>query len=244
MIRLDTHVHTRFSHDAAGSVRAVLAAARDAGLDGLAITDHDTVWGARRAARLASEYGLFVIPGVEVSTAEGHLLALGVEAAPVPGRPMAETVGTVRDRGGVAVAAHPFQVSRHGASGRTIRRAAPDAVETFNAHQMTGLQNRRARRFADRADYPAVGGSDAHRPEMVGRAYTEVRPPGGSEATDLTAPDPPGVDAGQALAAIRAGRTTARGRRTPATRYVGQLVHNATLRTGGGLAQVRQLLPR
>jgi predicted metal-dependent phosphoesterase TrpH len=244
MIRLDTHVHTRFSYDATGSVRAVLAAARDAGLDGLAVTDHDTVEGAHRAARLASDYGLFVLSGVEVSTAEGHLLALGVTEAPAPGRPMADTVAAVRDRGGIAVAAHPFQMSRHGAGRRTIRRAAPDAVETFNAHLMTGVQNRRARRFADRADYSAVGGSDAHRPGTVGRAYTEIRLPDGGEVADHPAPDPSSVAPEQVLEAIRTGRTTTRGRRTPASRYLGQLVHNATLRTGGGLAQVRGLLPR
>jgi len=238
MLQLDLHVHTSHSYDGAGPVRAVLAAARDAGLDGLAVTDHDTAAGARRAVELAPEYGLFVLPGVEVSTRDGHLLGLGIDRAPPTGRPMAETVRAVREAGGVAVVPHPFQRSRHGAGRRAIRRADPDAIETFNAHLLTGLRNRRAARFAARTDRPAVGGSDAHRPGTVGRAHTVVRLPDGRPE------EPADVPSEGVLDALRAGRTTAHGRRVPVRRGAGQLLHNATLRTGGGLARVRHLLAR
>lgn len=234
-MRLDLHVHTRHSYDATAPVRAVLSAAGEAALDGLVVTDHDTMAGSLAAARLAPSYGLFAVPGVEVSTRDGHLLALGVHEAPPAGDPMSETVATVRDRGGVAVAPHPFQWTRHGADGDSIRRADPDAVETFNAHAMTGIQSRRARRFAAREGCPRVAGSDAHVPEMVGRAYTEVTVAGGED-------DPAGVDPPQVLDALRAGRTTVHGRRAPVGRYVGKLAYNVGLRTGGGLARMRALL--
>lgn len=238
MLRLDLHVHTGHSCDGVGSVRSVLAGARDVGLDGLAVTDHDTAAGARRAVALAPEYDLFVLSGVEVSTRDGHLLALGIDRAPATGRPMAETVRTVREQDGVAVVPHPFQRSRHGAGRRAIRRADPDAIETFNAHLLTGLWNRRAARFAERTDHPTVGGSDAHRPGTVGRANTVVR------LRDGRPDDPADVAPERVLDAIRAGRTTAHGRRVPVRRGAGQLLHNASLRTSGGLQHVRYLLAR
>ncbi len=82
MGRADLHLHTIYS-DGMGTVPAVLEAARQAGLDIIAITDHDTLTGARQARELAPRYGVGVIPGVEITTAEGHLLAYWIER-PVP----------------------------------------------------------------------------------------------------------------------------------------------------------------
>jgi predicted metal-dependent phosphoesterase TrpH len=78
MGRADLHIHTTYS-DGMGTVPAVLEAARQAGLDVIAITDHDTMAGARRARDLVPRYGIRVIPGIEISTSEGHLLAYWIE---------------------------------------------------------------------------------------------------------------------------------------------------------------------
>jgi predicted metal-dependent phosphoesterase TrpH len=118
---VDPHVHSEGSYDCDVPVEEVLAAAADAGLDALAITDHDTIERSLRAVELAPTYGLVAIPGIEVSTADGHLLALGVEEALEPGRPLRETAAEVRSRGGATVVPHPFQRTRHGASGRRGR---------------------------------------------------------------------------------------------------------------------------
>jgi predicted metal-dependent phosphoesterase TrpH len=220
-VRFDPHVHTAASYDSAAPVGAVLRAARRAGLDAVAITDHDTMAGARAAVRAARE--LTVVPGVEVSTADGHLLALGVESRPGPGRPFEETVAAVRERGGVAVVPHPFQRSRHGVSRRALTDC--DGIEAYNAMAMTGLRNRRAQAFARAEGYPMVGGSDAHRPASVGRAYTAV---------DLPEGESPTADA--LLASIRAGRTDFAGDRTPTGRVLRKLLYNAGLRTAGRLS--------
>jgi predicted metal-dependent phosphoesterase TrpH len=214
----------------------VLAAARDAGLDAVAITDHDTTAGVERARRLAAasragreaNAGLardvdggplpLVVPGVEVSTADGHLLALGVTDAPAPGRPLAETVASVRDVGGLAVVPHPFQRLRHGVRARTLDDCPVDAVETYNACSLSNLRNRQAGRYARREGLPRVGGSDAHRPATVGRASTVVAVDG-----------PLTVD--RLLAGVRAGRTSVHGRLTPVARYVRKYATNARLAT-------------
>ena len=171
-VRLDPHVHTDASHDAEGTVREVLAYGHNADVDAIAVTDHDTTVAAREALELQAAYDVTVVPGVEVSTAAGHVLALGVRKRPRVGRPLVDTVARIRRRGGLAVIPHPFQVSRHG-----VRKAAIDdcdGIEVFNAWAMTGIQNRRADAFATRHGYPKLAGSDAHDPGTVGSAYTEV----------------------------------------------------------------------
>lgn len=212
-LRFDPHVHTEASYDAAGSVGAVLAAAETAGLDAVAITDHDTTTGAARALEAAPEYDVLVVPGVELSTADGHLLGLGVTTAPPVGLPLPESVRWIRNRGGLAVVPHPFQVSRHGVRERDLSDC--DGVETFNPWAVTGIQNARAASFADRRDYPRLGGSDAHRPATIGTTYTNV-------TVDPPARSGVGVDVDDLLAAIEAGRTESEGATTSLSAYLGK----------------------
>ncbi len=219
VLAIDPHVHTADSYDSTATVEAVVRRAERVGLNGLVVTDHDRIERSRRAAALASEAGLIGIPGVEVSTADGHLLAIGVTSQPDPERPLAETVASVRDRGGVAVVPHPFQRTRHGASAAALSDC--DGIEVFNAHCLTGLRNGQAERFAASHGYPRFGGSDAHRPAAIGHGVTYVR-------TDVVRPT-----ADDIVAAMRAGRTRADGRRTSSLRYLGKLARNARIRGSG-----------
>jgi predicted metal-dependent phosphoesterase TrpH len=213
-VAIDPHVHSTDSYDAATPVEALLEAAVGAGLDGVVVTDHDAVRESRRAADLAADYGLIGIPGVEVSTADGHLLALGVREVPAPGQPLPATARAVRERGGVAVVPHPFQWWRHGVRAGAI--ADVDAIETYNAHTLFGVRNRQAARFAAREGLPGVAGSDAHSADLVGRAYTVV---------EAAARTPAAV-----VRAIGAGRTVARGGRTSPGQYLRKYARNAGLK--------------
>lgn len=217
-VQVDPHVHTVASYDAHTHPETLLDAAEDAGLDAVVVTDHDTVEGARVARTLSADRDVVAVVGCEVSTADGHLLAMGIEEAPAPSRPLAVTAQDVRGRGGVAVVPHPFQRSRHGACRAAI--ADVDGIEVHNAHTLFHIRNDQARAFAAERDYPMFGGSDAHRPGTVGLAATEVRLP---QAADLT-PE-------TLVRAMRAGRTTAVGRRTSTWDYMNKLVANARYRT-------------
>lgn len=219
-IRFDPHVHTNASYDAVGTVDEVLAAAEDAHLDALAITDHDTVEAAIHAEERAAAYDVCVVRGVEVSTADGHLLALGVAEVPPVGAPIKETVAWVRSEGGVAVVPHPFQRTRHGVRKRDV--PAADGIEIFNAWSMTGIQNRRAKLFAKRNDFPCLGGSDAHDPGMVGRAHTDV--------LVQTAHDGP-LDSRDVCDALRRGETSARGTTASAFDYLEKYTTSMRLKT-------------
>ncbi|GAB3695900.1 CehA/McbA family metallohydrolase [Halorubrum pallidum] len=140
-VSIDPHVHSDDSYDGHEPVELILEHASEIGLDAVVITDHDVIGESKRAAEIADEYGLIGIPGVEVSTAHGHLLAVGVERMPPRRKPYDETVAWIHEHGGVAIVPHPFQRSRHGVRQRHIpvpagedtdgARAGDDAVSDF-----------------------------------------------------------------------------------------------------------------
>lgn len=200
---VELHAHSVASYDGRDSVEQLLERASELGLDALAVTDHDEIEGGQRAAELAPEYGLVGIVGLEVSSAAGHVLALGVEEAVEPGLSFAETLARIRDQGGLAVVPHPFQEMRSGVMARISRDelGEADAIEVYNSRLVTGWSNHQARRFAKSRGLPMTAGSDAHVADMVGRAVTLV--------------DADERSAASICAAVREGRTTLRTRRTP-----------------------------
>ena len=203
MLSVELHAHSSLSYDGRDPVEDLLARAKTAGLDALAVTDHDEIDASLRAAELAPEYGLLGIPGMEVTSAAGHVLALGVEERIPEGLPFGETLDRIHDLGGIAVVPHPFQESRSGVMAKISRveLARADAIEVYNSRLLTGMANRQARTFAREHGIPQTAGSDAHISEMVGRAVTLV------DADDRS------VDS--ILSAIVDGRTQTDGRRTP-----------------------------
>jgi predicted metal-dependent phosphoesterase TrpH len=219
-LAIDPHVHSEDSYDGHEPVELILEHASDIGLDGVVVTDHDEIEASRRAADLAPEYGLVGIPGVEVSTAAGHLLGIGVETCPPRGEPLPATVEWVWDRGGIAVVPHPFQRSRHGVRKRNIGDC--DGIEVYNSMVFTGYRNRRAKTFAERRGYPQLGASDAHSIRNVGRAFTEIPLPDVPVGTPASE-----VDGERVVDAIRDGDTDLRGKRTPIHRSVRQYAKGA-----------------
>ena len=217
-LRIDPHVHSRGSYDGREPVELILEHAAEIDLDGVVITDHDRIEESLHAADIAGDYGLVGIPGVEVSTQNGHLLAVGVESVPKAGRPIEETVDRVWDMGGVAIIPHPFQRSRHGVRRRHLPDA--DAIEVYNSMLFTGYRNRRANVFAEEHAYPKVGASDAHYLPNVGRAYTKIDIEGGFA-------DPSEVEPATVIDRIREGDTAIHGRRTPIRRSLRQYAKGA-----------------
>jgi len=210
MLRCDLHIHTSYSRDGESSVEEVISRAESAGLDVVAITDHDTVDGALHALTIKTP--LLVIPGIEISTRQGHLLALGIKEAIPPGLDFHETVRLARAKGATLILPHPYHQCRHGVALK-VRDAIQtvDAVESFNSRYITGSANRKAEKKARLAGKPCVGGSDAHNARFVGYGMTMV---------DAV----PETDA--VLEAIRGGRTIAGGHMTPLSTYTRQSMQN------------------
>ncbi|MDD1696657.1 MAG: PHP domain-containing protein [Methanoregula sp.] len=210
MLICDLHVHTNFSKDGESTVEAILKAAEDAGLDAIAITDHDSVDGAKKA--LGCKTTVLVIPGIEVTTKQGHLLVLGVTEVIPSGIDVVDTVEIARKMGALLILPHPYHVWRHGVARRKkTGMAAVDAIETFNSRYIVGSANRKAARIAKRMGKPCVAGSDAHHARFVGFGRTFVD-------ADRTVPS--------ILAAIRAGKVTCGGRQTPLRTYTHQSLNN------------------
>ena len=203
MLSVELHCHSALSYDAHDSVELLLEQAAGVGLDAIAVTDHDEIDASLRAVEIARNYDLVGIPGIEVSSAAGHVLGLGVREAIPPGLTFMETVDRIRGQDGIAVVPHPFQSSRHGVAPHVTEAelASVDAIEVYNSRLLTGLANRWAESFAVDHDLPMTAGSDAHISEMVGQAVTMV---------DTDERDPWAI-----LDAIREGGTEVLGKRTP-----------------------------
>ncbi|QLD85019.1 PHP domain-containing protein [Natronomonas halophila] len=203
MLSVELHTHSALSYDGRDPVDLLLEQAEAVGLDALAVTDHDEIDASLEAAAKAQEYDLVGIPGMEVSSSAGHVLALGVEELIPAGLSFEETLDRIHDLGGIAVVPHPFQKSRHGVAPHISREtlASADAIEVYNSRLFTGRSNRQAERFAEDHGLPMTAGSDAHIAEMVGQAVTEV---------DAYHPSAEAI-----LDAIQEGRTSVVGKRTP-----------------------------
>ena len=162
-ISLDLHIHSRRSPDGRMSLEEIAAAARQRGLDAVAICDHDLSYSGP-----PSVDGVLMIPGVEVSTDRGHLLGLFVEG--VDGtRSFLSSAQAIREAGGVAVLAHPFQRPRE--EEELLPLAAHlDGVEVWNsrADRKDPLANAKAAALARKTGLPPFAGSDAHLPQEIG----------------------------------------------------------------------------
>jgi len=182
-LTLDIHVHTNYSHDGRASIEEIIESAIAEKLDGIAICDHDTMDGSSAARKYVAdnELDLIIIPGIEVSTSEGHLIVLGVEEGIEKGLSPEETIRIAKQREKekekngtvVIIAPHPFHPFRH-SIGNFCTYPYIDAIEIYNSRYLSGAANALARRTAATNNIIAVAGSDAHSAECVGLATVEV----------------------------------------------------------------------
>lgn len=178
-LHIDLHTHSFFSGDGVSTPEELIAAARRRGLQGLAITDHNTCEamdylsrkGLIRPDGLPVD-GFLVVPGVEVSTREGHLLCLGITLPNMKGEPALEVCREIHERGGIAIPAHPYDYFRAGIRESVLQTLEFDAVEVYNAATTFQYCNRKAHTYAKTHGFPMTSGSDAHHEASIGTAYT------------------------------------------------------------------------
>ncbi len=179
--RADLHIHTSFSDGWPSPHAVVDHVTALGGLDIVAITDHDTIEGALRAADYAGSLrgAPQLVVGEEISSRHGHILGLYLEKRVRPGMSAAATINAIREQGGIAIAAHPFWRTDRRARGRSVHGvgwwAADldfDAIEVENSTPGFYLFNQMARRLCEAVRSAEVGNSDAHILDAIGRAYT------------------------------------------------------------------------
>jgi anti-anti-sigma factor len=190
--RADVHIHTTYSDGLLEPEDAVNYAVTQTNLRVIAITDHNTLDGARHAYEYWQHHRdafrqIEVVIGEEISTTDGHMLGLFLREAVPPHMSPAETVRAIHEQGGLAIAAHPFThllwFGDLKGIGRQIADLPLDGVEVRNsvpteiyANVITEAFNARHRR------HTPIGGSDCHYLPMLGRTYTLFE---GSSAADL-----------------------------------------------------------
>jgi predicted metal-dependent phosphoesterase TrpH len=189
--RADLHIHTLAS-DGTSGVEEILAHAVDAGLDVVAITDHERIDAALAARAVTRARGLpiEVVVGEEVTTRGGHLLALFIEEPVRPLRSLRSTIAAIHEQGGLAIPAHPLVPYPLCAQAFALRRLLadpdpsvhPDGLETFNPTALGRPWHARVVRFADEHGLAAIGNSDAHTATAVGTGHTSFP---GRSAEDL-----------------------------------------------------------
>ncbi len=207
-LAIDMHVHTLHSKDGLSSVKEILLAARAKGLDGVAITDHNTTEGLDEAERIARRLGMVLIKGQEVRCEEGDVLVYGIDESFLKGIKAQRLLKRVKSAGGYAFIAHPFGRLFHwkSCSGTKLFHIIRefDGVEAFNSRSAIG--NWKALILTMQLNTSMIAGSDAHHWKEVGNAYTIV--------------DSPKKDAECVLEEIAKGNCSIAGRKTSLPRIL------------------------
>jgi predicted metal-dependent phosphoesterase TrpH/glycosyltransferase involved in cell wall biosynthesis len=178
MIDVDLHMHTDHSHDCVTPVDVLLATARERKLGAIAVTDHNEISGALDAQAKAAEYGVKVIVGEEVKTADqGEVIGLFIERKIPRGMSLEETIAEIRRQGGLVYVPHPFDRLHAVPDYEHLLRVVDDvdAIEIFNPRIAIAAWNEEAVRFAGKYRIPGGAGSDAHVAQGLGAVRIRMR---------------------------------------------------------------------
>ncbi len=168
-MKADLHVHTMYSLDGKTTMEELIEASIANGIGCVAVTDHNEF----QAFDQVKDNGqVIVIPAEEVSSKNGHIIALGIDR-PIPrGLSIQETIDAIHDAGGYAIAAHPYRWW----SGLGVKNTLAydfDGIEARNARSIPSA-NRKSERLAKKIGKPITAGSDSHLPGNIGAGYIEI----------------------------------------------------------------------
>ena len=173
MLKLDLHVHSKYSEDAIGTPEEIIKILQKKGLDGVAITDHNTVEGGLRALKVKPK-NFVVLSGVEISTRDGHIIALNIKENIPKNLSAEETIERIIDSGGTPIIPHLFR-SMSGIKKNKLRKNLDkiSVIEVFNACSVP-QSNLKTMKIAKHYKLGGTGGSDTHIPEYAGHGYTII----------------------------------------------------------------------
>jgi predicted metal-dependent phosphoesterase TrpH len=178
MLKLDLHLHSEYSDDGMGSPEEIIKILKKKGLDGMAITDHNNIEGSLKASKIAPK-DFLVIPGVEISTSDGHIIALNVRETIQRELSVEETVDKILDLGGIPIVPHLYRnMSGINKDNLMKIRSKISVIEVFNSCSVP-LTNLKITKLAKELNLGGTGGSDSHNIKYVGWGYTTI------DTTDL-----------------------------------------------------------
>ena len=163
-MKIDFHVHSKYSFDSIMEIDNVIEVARKRGLGGIAITDHNNVKGGLEGVKLKKYQDFIVIPGIEIATNKGEILGMFLNKS-LNSRTPSEVIDEIRDQGGISIIAHPYKRTKR-IDEELLNRI--DGTEGFNS-RCTRFENEMAQQIAAEYNLPMVSGSDAHFYFEIGR---------------------------------------------------------------------------
>lgn len=180
--KFDLHIHTIYS-DSIITPKQAIERAKELGLAGIAITDHDNMNAYPEIKKLAKNSGLIIIHGVEITTLIGDILTLGIDKMPKSAKKDLNSLPNIFDvfeeiheMDGIAAAAHPYGGQWPISFVELMEKLKDkfDAIEIYNG--FTNMKaNMKAMTLAKKFNLPGIAGSDAHFLEQLGNAYTISR---------------------------------------------------------------------
>jgi predicted metal-dependent phosphoesterase TrpH len=173
MKKYDLHIHTKYSSCSNLEPKDILRVAKAKGLNGIAITDHDTIKGALEVQELNKDKDFEVIVGEEISTDLGHVQAFYVKEEIKPGK-FKDVIKEIRKQDGLVVIPHPNEIGfvRHSNINLEEIKDLIDAVEGINGRVTLKYLNLKTQKQAKKLNITLTAGSDAHFKEGIGNCYT------------------------------------------------------------------------
>jgi predicted metal-dependent phosphoesterase TrpH len=177
-MKIDLHCHSYYSKDGVSSPESLIRAALKKGLDGIALTDHNTVKGWEEAKKAAQKLNARLILGEELKIKEnnktvgeiiGYFLKQGIDPK---NKTTEQIIKEIKDQGGLAIIVHPFHWKKRFKELEKYRNLA-DGIEVFNARSQSKKQNQKSFELAQQNNLVMTAGSDCHQNFSVGDAYIE-----------------------------------------------------------------------
>ncbi len=168
-MKADLHVHTMFSVDGTTTMEQLIKTAKERDIGCIAVTDHNEF---KAFELLKDNKDVIIIPAEEVSSTDGHIVALGIDRQIPKGHSIDDTIRLIHEAGGYAFAAHPYRWWS-GLGEKNTRNHDFDGIEARNARSIPSA-NRRSEKLAKEIGKPISAGSDAHRPRHIGDGYIEI----------------------------------------------------------------------
>ncbi len=177
LLRYDIHTHTTYSSCSTLKPKRLLERAIKKGLDGIAVTDHNTIKGAFEVKKLNKNKKFEVIIGEEISTDKGDLIALYLKKPIRPGK-FEHVIKQAKSQNAIVMIPHPYDsklIRKRFSMDISKIKNKINALETINGRCIFGYSNHKAQKKADLLALASLAGSDAHFAFELGSIYTEFK---------------------------------------------------------------------
>ncbi len=175
-MKIDLHCHSYYSKDGFSSPEKLIKTALQKGLDGIALTDHDTTAGWKDAIEAAKKLNIILILGEEIKSKRngkviGDILGLFLKEK-IKAREPFEVIKEIKSQGGIAIIPHPFHFPKNFKDDLEKYKNLIDGIEVFNSRMPLSFGDKKSFEFAKKYNLAMVGGSDAHWHKNVGKGFT------------------------------------------------------------------------